>query len=66
MVVGVAVVVVAIVVVLAVVSLGGMISTTVGTAFKRQKDPEKMFPFSSGFYAKAPRGAPYKDIDQCN
>ena len=51
MVVGVAVVVVAIVVVLAVVSLGGMISTTVGTAFKRQKDPEKMFPFLSGFSA---------------
>ena len=51
MVVGVAVVVVAIVVVLAVVSLGGMISTTVGTAFKWQKDPEKMFPLSSASIA---------------
>ena len=47
MVVGVAVVVVAIVVVLAVVSLGGMISTTVGTAFRWHKRPEKMSPLLS-------------------
>ena len=51
MVVGVVVVVVAIVVVLAVVSLGGMISTTVGTAFKWHKNPENsMTPSSFGVH----------------